>query len=109
MCIRSRSALRQPRGAGTDRSLCLCGDTLRITQGGKVSHYLLIEIGSQLGRGWRVIGDRDTYETHLGAQGAASCTCEGFARNWDCRHVAALAKCVELGLLPGGIPMPGDF
>jgi hypothetical protein len=111
---RRRSQCRQARNDGrtlrftpaTPERLAML--TITVRRGSKVeeSRYVLTEVGSDIGRGFVLgrLGAEDVYTTHVGGQGLCSCTCDGFAHGWSCRHVEALVKVIELGLIPGGTP-----
>ena len=70
--------------------------------------YDLIEIGSDLGRGFRLVkigGDEAVHETHIGGTGLVLCDCHGFqAGAFQCRHIAALVALLMAGAIPGGVP-----
>ncbi len=113
MCLRPAclaSALKQPSSKG--RGLRLRGRllTLTTTSRGKVSSetYCLSETGSDIGRGFillKVSGDSACYTTHVGGTGLVHCDCDGFQKGgYCCKHIAAVAKLLETGLIPGGIP-----
>jgi hypothetical protein len=112
---RQRSRCRKANNAGRTlrftpaTSARLARLVIKTVWNGRVeaSEYVVHETGSQIGRGFllaKVGEDGPVYESHVGGQGLFSCTCSGFEFGFSCRHVEALAKVIELGLIPGGTP-----
>ena len=117
MCIQQRfsgprqiETLKQPNTVG--RSMRLVGGKLTLTTSAKrklVSEtYQLLEIGSDIGRGFalhKLGGDHANYHTHIGGTGLVDCDCDGYDKGgYCCKHIAALQKLLEIGMIPGGIP-----
>ena len=84
--------------------------TLTLMERGKevVEDYDLAEIGSNLGRGFRLVkigGNEAVHETHIGGTGLVLCDCHGFqAAAFQCRHIAALIALLAAGAIRGGVP-----
>jgi hypothetical protein len=107
---RQVASLRQPSTTG--RSLRYRGGLLTITtvSGRKTTteSYKVSETASDIGRGFvlvKVTGDSECYVVEIGGQGLVHCDCRGCdLGNWKCKHISAMSKLLELGLIKGGIP-----
>lgn len=74
---------------------------IRITEGGKIDHYLFYAIPSDWGTAYefgKLSVGGETYEVLLSALGD-SCTCKGFCRYSHCRHVECLKTLTERKLI----------
>ena len=53
----------------------------------------------------KVTGDSELYVVEIGGTGLVHCDCKGCdLGNYCCKHIAAMSKLLELGLVAGGIP-----
>ena len=103
------AALKQALDAGS-RTARLRGKrlTLELVERNKQVEeaYDLIEIGSDLGRGFRLAkigGDEVVHETHIGGE-RVWCDCSGFqAGAFVCRHIAALVALLAAGAIAGKV------
>lgn len=74
----------------------------RIDDGRDVAHYLVLEIGSQIGgRGFAMqrLGLGPLYHVRIGSPGDCSCECKGFLYRTYCRHILGLLALTREGKL----------
>lgn len=78
------------------------------------SIYLVEEIGSQVGRSFKLDkldGEKRqgaVYRCHLSGTGQQACDCPAGRWRGLCRHTAALRKLLDTGRIAGGLPGAGN-
>src|SRR5262245_60125883 len=91
--------------ARPERRVRLAGGELVVTIGADEHRYTLTAVRAEGGRGFRLdkvpAGGSGPYTVVLAATGKHTCTCMGYTRRGECKHVAALVALAAAGKLAG--------